>query len=125
MRKVGYLIILLLSIDSFHGCRQKSCNNDIAGKYINNYMDAETHYIIIKNDSTYFHYYENKNDIVKSHSGTWRYYEDDCEILFSNWYSYDVLYEGERPTESFVTIYKDVIEFLPGSNSRFGFYKEK
>ncbi len=67
-------------------------NNDettITGRYINTYEPNAIHYVELKDDSTYMHFYKN-NKTTKASKGNWNLITKahKTEIMFSDWYSY-------------------------------------
>lgn len=87
-----WLIYVLL------GCFLFSCDNtatmnketnNIVGKYVNSYENAE-HYIVLKKDSTFTHYYKKSQETSKENKGTWSISIDakKTEIKFDEWIDY-------------------------------------
>ncbi|MGH2667489.1 hypothetical protein [Flavobacterium sp.] len=65
-------------------------NESLLGKYFNNYENNVSHYVELKKDNTYLHYYEDKNHTVKRNIGVWKSIKrgDEIEIMFSSWIDY-------------------------------------
>jgi hypothetical protein len=60
-------------------------NRNIIGRYNNEYENAAIHYVALKKDSTFFHYYKKNNDSPLVNTGKWRFDPDKNEIQFENW----------------------------------------
>jgi antitoxin component YwqK of YwqJK toxin-antitoxin module len=83
--KIVLLLLLFVVV-----CGYTSCQESIYGKYYNIEDEKAVHYVDLKEDGTFFHYYK-KDKIERSHSGKWT--QDDNKININNWeeYSYEYL----------------------------------
>jgi hypothetical protein len=84
MKLIIYLLILLGLIT---GCNSDSCGNTGTpeGKYVSNDHNGAELYILINKDSTFLHYYKDKNGKVKSYKGKWKISKINCEMSLSPW----------------------------------------
>lgn len=86
------LKITLLSIILFlFKCKRNNCQQyEIIGKYYNNYEKNVDHYVELKIDSTFVHYYNDKKNNVRKNIGTWKLSsrKDRIEIIFNSWREY-------------------------------------
>lgn len=102
-----------------------SCDSEIIGKYVNKYRADEVKFIEIYSDSTYRHYYKNSENEIKSATGKWKFFKNKCELILTNWYYYDDLFNKNwQPNIVFVRIRGGEIEFLADSRTRFSYFKE-
>ena len=65
-----------------------SCDEDLVGKFYNLASVKEEHYIELKKDSTYVHFYKDSSAKIHSHSGNWKFVRDECELVLINWTSF-------------------------------------
>jgi len=87
---MNFRIVILLMILLLNACKQNESRNNAFGKYVNVYEPATTHYVELKEDSTYLHYYKKASDSSKINQGFW-YFEKtrgETQIVFSNWFTY-------------------------------------
>lgn len=91
-----YIVLGVIMI----GCNNenKSTTNDssiVVGKYINTYEPNVVHYVEIKKDSTYLHYYKKANEVALENSGKWKlvHGKTKTEVIFNSWIDYG--YEDE------------------------------
>jgi hypothetical protein len=79
-------MILLMPMATFFlfACSKK--NSTVIGKYVNTFEPDADHYVELKADSTFIHYYK-KNNEVKENKGVWRLSIDpeQTQIIFDTW----------------------------------------
>src|SRR5688572_28123689 len=88
MKKENLILILGLLVCA---CTTKK-SNEILGKYVNEFDKESIHYVILKPDSTYLHYYK-KNDQEQKNTGKWRFEllsNSRNVIIFHDWVSYGI-----------------------------------
>jgi hypothetical protein len=78
-------MILLLN-----ACKPPESRNNAIGKYVNDYEPATIHYVILKEDSTYVHYYKKYGDSSRINTGKWEFEATPVrtEITFNSWMTY-------------------------------------
>ncbi|TGD56836.1 hypothetical protein [Flavobacterium humi] len=93
MKKIRLIMLLIMPVFIFNCNTNK--NENLLGKYFNNYENNVLHFVELKKDNTYLHYYEGKNHTVKRNIGTWKSIKkgDEIEIMFSSWIDYGYLNE--------------------------------
>lgn len=81
-----YILILLLGATFLYACNPKAPQN-IAGKYSNAFESNVVHYVELKPDSTFIHFYSRKNEPAQQNTGTWKLFNDgkEIEIMFNGW----------------------------------------
>ena len=60
MKAVNIVFMLIFSF-MFLACSESS-RDELPGKYVNTYEKDAEHYVILKPDSTFFHYYKKKTE---------------------------------------------------------------
>ena len=86
-------VLKLISLFTFLCVIMFSCKNSndtsIEGKYYNEFENNAIHFIDLKKDSSFVHYYLNKaNGEELEHKGTWNKRatkKDEIKISFKNW----------------------------------------
>lgn len=81
MKKIIFMIFVILF---FFSCKERDqCGNDvdISGVYENKFEEGATNYLIIKNDGTFEQKYK-KGDTIKENKGKWRYNAERCKLKF-------------------------------------------
>lgn len=71
-------------------CKDVKKPEDITGRYVNTYEPEADHYVDLKSDSTYFHYYKKENQPAKINEGKWRLSvrSHKTEVVFREWVTF-------------------------------------
>jgi hypothetical protein len=107
-------LFLFLTI-LFSGCTNRTCSTElIVGKYFNYFEDNSTHYIEIRKDSTYVHYYESEIGKRKVNTGRWSHSNrsNKCKVSFKKWIDFSNKSDNSNFEKSWVVeLYKDELIF--------------
>jgi hypothetical protein len=116
------IIFLLTNCKYFQG---DNCNNTepIVGKYENIYDKEAKNILVIKKDGT-FHQIFKKGNITKENKGTWRFFEQSCDIYLNNLKLLHNLSESNKKYFSEKGIHRlNNIVFVEGMSYEFNFYR--
>lgn len=85
------LIIVLFGL-LMSACNSKYEQKNLTGKYINTFESEAIHYVELKADSTFLHYYKKGNERAQVNKGTWKYIGTDkkAEVVFKTWTTFGV-----------------------------------
>lgn len=88
------LKIFLIIFIFLYSCRsEKKDVTGVIGKYINSYEADASHYVELKSDSSFFHFYKKGSDTERINEGKWSSKEKNgfIEITFNTWttFGYD------------------------------------
>lgn len=80
-------IVLLLVVVILNSCNKSDIKDNVIGKYINKYEPDANHYVELKADSTFLHYYKKNNETAKENEGNWELVTTPkkTEIVFRTW----------------------------------------
>lgn len=81
-------IVLTLGIVLLYSCNRNVIDtDDVTGKYINTFEPGAIHYVELKADSTFLHYYKKGTEIPQENRGAWQLLKSDKkdEIVFRTW----------------------------------------
>ncbi|GEM_PF-2298620 len=90
------LLKLLLILSCIYSCSTKK--EEITGKYFNNYEKDKIHFVELKHDSTYIHYYADRdNQNSEKNIGIWKSIKkgNEMEIMLRSWVDYG--YKNDPP----------------------------
>lgn len=91
-------ILTVIGVCIFYGCTNHSENFEVVqpskeilvGKYVNKYETAAEHYVVLKPDSSYFHYYK-LDTVERKQSGKWnlsKLSNGGSALTFYDWISF-------------------------------------
>lgn len=71
-------------------CKGKTDKESVIGKYVNVFEPETIHFVELRPDSTYFHYYKKNNELERINSGKWKLSIRDSktEIIFRKWITF-------------------------------------
>jgi hypothetical protein len=83
------LIILFGSCSNGH---DKTAQNNLIGKYTNSFEKGVIHFVELKPDSTFSHYYKNGTLEKQENNGTWTISKTKhkTEVVFRTWVSFGI-----------------------------------
>ena len=83
------LIILFCSCSEGHNIASQ---NNLIGKYTNSFENGVIHFVELKSDSTFYHYYKNGTQDKQVNNGTWTILKtkNKTEIVFKTWVSFGI-----------------------------------
>jgi hypothetical protein len=84
---------LILGFLLLCSCNRNVVNTDnVVGKYINTFESDAMHYVELKADSTFLHYYKKGAEIQQENKGTWQLLKSDKknEIVFRTWVAFGI-----------------------------------
>jgi hypothetical protein len=81
------IIIIIFTGLFLSACNSMNEQIDFTGKYRNTFEPEATHYVELKADSTFFHYYKNGDEPALENKGYWRtsVRPQKTEIIFDTW----------------------------------------
>jgi hypothetical protein len=121
-----WLILCLIAIIMNACCNNQESN--VAGKYINKFEQNAKHYIELKNDSTYLHYYKKNGELFKENLGSWCLLksQNKIEIVLDNWTDFGYIDETSCDGCIRVVEFKNCsIIFSYDLPNEMNFYKEE
>ena len=121
------LIVVLIGL-LLSACNSMDEQSNITGKYRNTFEPEATHYVELKTDSTFLHYYKKGNEDAQENKGTWRFIKTDKkeEIMFSTWTTFGINKQYDcNDCLRFVKIKDDELIFNVDLPSEMNFKKEK
>jgi hypothetical protein len=124
MRHLTVLTIVTIILLSCN--RDSPSNTNIVGKYVNTFERDAIHYIVIRPDSTFLHYYK-KGELMQENSGVWdiSVAQNDTEIVFKTWKSFGYAKRSDCETcIRFVRLVKGSLIFNVDVPSEMNFQKE-
>jgi hypothetical protein len=86
-------IYLILGIVLLYACNRNNIDADnVVGKYINTFEDDAIHYVELKADSTFLHYYKKGEEEQQENIGSWKLLKSDREneIVFRVWIAFGI-----------------------------------
>lgn len=83
MKAVNIVFMLIFSF-MFLACSESS-RDELPGKYVNTYEKDAEHYVILKPDSTFFHYYKKKGQEAHVNEGTYKRISKRFAINIIGW----------------------------------------
>jgi len=97
MKKIGCIFLFNLVL---HSCNNppksdSKSNVTLVGNYVNHYEKDVVHFVNLKNDSTYVHFYQKKGENSKESNGKWKLITNPNknEILFYDWFDFGYIDE--------------------------------
>lgn len=75
-----YIFIFIIS------CNNDNINHNAVGKYVNAYDSESIHYVELRSDSTFIHFYK-KSNIISENTGYWKLlkFKNKTEVVFRTW----------------------------------------
>ncbi len=86
IKKIIYKVVVLSLVASC--INLKPCNDKVIGKYYSYSNPKAKNLLILKKDSTFYHYYK-ENNIKLIDSGKWNFNDKYCYIEFSEWKNFN------------------------------------
>ncbi len=85
----NWIMILLIGMLAA-ACKKNEQSDDITGRYVNTFEEDANHYVDLKADSSYFHYYKKGNMPAEINEGKWRLSirPHKTEIVFRKWITF-------------------------------------
>ncbi len=83
MKAVNIVFVLIFSF-AYFAC-SKSSRVELTGKYVNTYEKDAEHYVILKSEGTFFHYYKKKGMEAHVNEGTYRRISKGFDIYIKGW----------------------------------------
>lgn len=83
MKAVNIVFMLIFSF-MFLACSESS-RDELPGKYVNTYEKDAEHYVILKTDSTFFHYYKKNGQEAHVNEGTYKRISKGFAIFIDGW----------------------------------------
>lgn len=83
MRNLMFFLAVIFLI----ACKQAKKDRDIIGRYINTYEIDAVHYVDLRADNTFLHYYKKMHNEAKVNEGKWEQ-ASDSEIAFREWVTF-------------------------------------
>lgn len=123
-RKPIDILFALSLITLLFSCKKK-CDEVAVGKYYNRYLDDVVHYVSLRKDLSYLHYYKDADGVEKSHSGTWQFDRIDCEVMLENWTSYGDYSISCNDCTLFVNLWDGELVFSYDTKRQSNFFREK
>ena len=88
-------IILILGLVLTYSCDKNIINENVIGKYKNTFESNTIHYVELKPDSTFIHYYKRGEEAAKENKGIWQLSvrPKKTEIVFNTWVDFGYIDE--------------------------------
>lgn len=121
-----------ISLFTFFCVIMFSCENNsdtsIEGKYYNEFEKNAIHYIDLKKDSSFVHYYLNKvNGEEVEHKGTWSKRvtkKDEIKVSFKNWEDFGPYADNKKTLIRSVKLDGNELVFSYDLRKEMNFYKK-
>ncbi|MCS6820171.1 MAG: hypothetical protein NZ522_09495 [Chitinophagales bacterium] len=85
----NWILILLVGmlLAACKDVKKSEDTTDVTGRYVNTFEPEADHYVDLKADSTYFHYYKKENEPAKINEGKWSLSirPNKTEVIFREW----------------------------------------
>ena len=86
-----YILMMLLASVILSACNNLGKQSNIVGVYVNTFENNVTHYVELKKDSTFLHYYKKYDEkVAKENRGIWKLSitPEKTEIIFDPWFDF-------------------------------------